>query len=126
MVSTLTCRVISFRIKDDDNQAVEEFFFRVYIALSKHEGSWESWQQYGKPETHSRICITVFSDDDFIFILTFPSFRCSGPLYNDRKQSALRRTRGPLVGIHGGFLPLGRYRIQKNEQRKQVRALAYF
>ena len=34
-------------------------FFRVYIASSKSEGSWENSRQLRKPETQSRICVYI-------------------------------------------------------------------
>ena len=34
-------------------------FFRVYIASSKHEEGWENSRQLCKPETYSRVCITL-------------------------------------------------------------------
>ena len=36
-----------------------EHFFRVYIASSKHLEGWENSQKLCKPETTSRVCITV-------------------------------------------------------------------
>ena len=32
-----------------------DYFFRVYIASSKHLGSWKNFQQFCKPETQSRV-----------------------------------------------------------------------
>ena len=37
--------------------AIEDYF-RVYIALAKHERGWENSRQLFKPETQSRVCIT--------------------------------------------------------------------
>ena len=34
-------------------------YFRVYIAWYKHERGWENSRQLCKPETKSRVCITV-------------------------------------------------------------------
>ena len=39
-------------------QAIENVF-RVFIAWYKHERSWENSRQLCKPETKSRVCITV-------------------------------------------------------------------
>ena len=39
--------------------AIEDFFFRVYIASSKHSGSWKNSRQLCKPLSASRVCITV-------------------------------------------------------------------
>ena len=48
------------------------------------------------------------------------SFLWSGSLHNRRKQQTLWRAGGPVVRIYGSVLPLGRYVVQKNEQRRQV------
>ena len=36
-----------------------EHFSPVYIASSKHEEGWENSRKFSKPETKSRVCITV-------------------------------------------------------------------
>ena len=43
---------------NDDIEAMENVF-RVCIALYKHERGWENSRQLCKPETKSRVCITV-------------------------------------------------------------------
>ena len=40
-------------------KAIEDFFFRVDIASSKHSGDWENSRKLCKPLTASRVCITV-------------------------------------------------------------------
>ena len=36
-----------------------EYFFRVFIAISKHSGGWKNSRQLCKAKTHSRVSITL-------------------------------------------------------------------